>query len=169
MNDREKWRERVRDILASGTTWWWWCRVSVYVYICIYIYIYTHTHTKCFKKLLRLKLYLSRQKWMMNDWIFILRNCSIFWKSLVEVESTNWEVVKLFNTQNKLMDVHQSDISKILLFSTSNLVSFIFIKSRHFTEAYLVLLYKTSHTSYVLFLVWFPCTGSRESTPISSR
>ena len=23
MNDREKWRERVRDICASGTTWWW--------------------------------------------------------------------------------------------------------------------------------------------------
>ena len=24
MNDRKKWRERVRDIRASGTTWWWW-------------------------------------------------------------------------------------------------------------------------------------------------
>ena len=24
MNDREKLRERVRDIRASGTTWWWW-------------------------------------------------------------------------------------------------------------------------------------------------
>ena len=24
MNDREKWRERVKDIRASGTTWWWW-------------------------------------------------------------------------------------------------------------------------------------------------
>ena len=24
MNDREKWRERVRDIRAVGTTWWWW-------------------------------------------------------------------------------------------------------------------------------------------------
>ena len=24
MNDREKWRKRVRDIRASGTTWWWW-------------------------------------------------------------------------------------------------------------------------------------------------
>ena len=24
MNDREKWRERVRDIRATGTTWWWW-------------------------------------------------------------------------------------------------------------------------------------------------
>ena len=36
MNDREKWRERVRDIRASGMTWlWWW-----YMYIYIYIYIY---------------------------------------------------------------------------------------------------------------------------------
>ena len=26
MNNREKWRERVRDIHASGTTWWWWWR-----------------------------------------------------------------------------------------------------------------------------------------------
>ena len=25
MNDREKWRERVRDIRAGGMTWWWWC------------------------------------------------------------------------------------------------------------------------------------------------
>ena len=24
MNDREKWRERDRDIRASSTTWWWW-------------------------------------------------------------------------------------------------------------------------------------------------
>ena len=24
MNGREKWRERVRDICASGTIWWWW-------------------------------------------------------------------------------------------------------------------------------------------------
>ena len=24
MNDREKWRERVRDIRANDMTWWWW-------------------------------------------------------------------------------------------------------------------------------------------------
>ena len=24
MSDREKWRDRVRDIRAGGTTWWWW-------------------------------------------------------------------------------------------------------------------------------------------------
>ena len=29
MNDREEWRERVRDIRAASTIWWWW-----------YIYIY---------------------------------------------------------------------------------------------------------------------------------
>ena len=30
MNDREKWRERVRDIHASGTTWWWWCTFKLF-------------------------------------------------------------------------------------------------------------------------------------------
>ena len=24
MNDREKWREKIKDIRAGGTTWWWW-------------------------------------------------------------------------------------------------------------------------------------------------
>ena len=31
MNDREKWRVRVRDIRASGTTWWrWWVRKKTF-------------------------------------------------------------------------------------------------------------------------------------------
>ena len=34
MNDREKWREKARDIRASGTTWWW---MMIYIYIYIYI------------------------------------------------------------------------------------------------------------------------------------
>ena len=33
MNDREKWRERVRDIRATSTTWWWW-------YACDMCFIY---------------------------------------------------------------------------------------------------------------------------------
>ena len=28
MNDREEWRERVRDIRAASTIWWWWWIVS---------------------------------------------------------------------------------------------------------------------------------------------
>ena len=30
MNDREKRRERVRDIRASGTTWWWWWQAKIF-------------------------------------------------------------------------------------------------------------------------------------------
>ena len=41
MNDREKWRERIRDIRASGTTrwWWWWWTLTIWLLpsgICIF-------------------------------------------------------------------------------------------------------------------------------------
>ena len=36
MNDREKWRQRVRDIPASDTTWWWWWwYIYIYIYVCV--------------------------------------------------------------------------------------------------------------------------------------
>ena len=48
MNNRKKWRERVRDIRASGTTWWWWWDESILlslwtfrstlVYVCMHGY-----------------------------------------------------------------------------------------------------------------------------------
>ena len=39
MNDREEWRERVRDIRAASTIWWWWWwYIYIYIYICIYIF-----------------------------------------------------------------------------------------------------------------------------------
>ena len=37
MNDREKWRETVRDIRAGGATWWWWWYIYIYIYIYAYI------------------------------------------------------------------------------------------------------------------------------------
>ena len=37
MNDREKWRERVRDIHAGGTTWWWWW----YIYFKYSIFVHS--------------------------------------------------------------------------------------------------------------------------------
>ena len=53
MNDREKWRERVRDIRATSTTWWWW-----------YIYIYSHPQTECFvvSKLFSIARHIGRLK-----------------------------------------------------------------------------------------------------------
>ena len=33
MNDREEWRERVRDIRAASTIWWWWWwRIFTWIY-----------------------------------------------------------------------------------------------------------------------------------------
>ena len=44
MDDREKWRETVRDIRAGGATWWWWLfewgkRKQRYKFLLIYTYI----------------------------------------------------------------------------------------------------------------------------------
>ena len=41
VNDREKWRQRVRGIWAGGTTWWWWW----WLHNINYTYSHTHTHT----------------------------------------------------------------------------------------------------------------------------
>ena len=47
MNDREEWRERVRDIRATSAIWWWWWWWYIYTSLSarlelddIYIYIY---------------------------------------------------------------------------------------------------------------------------------
>ena len=40
MNDREKLRERVRDIRASGTTWWWWWLFRITWSVIYYAYTY---------------------------------------------------------------------------------------------------------------------------------
>ena len=50
MNDKEKRRERVRDIRASGTTWWWWW------------YIY-EVHTISFQTLFVWALLLIEHTW----------------------------------------------------------------------------------------------------------
>ena len=56
MNDREEWRERVRDIRAASTIWWWWwycrvfliCGIHIYTNWNIYIYIYIYIVSRLF-------------------------------------------------------------------------------------------------------------------------
>ena len=43
-NDREKWREMVKDIRAGGTTSWWWSWWYVYMYIYVYVYMYIYIY-----------------------------------------------------------------------------------------------------------------------------
>ena len=40
MNDREEWRERVRDIRAASTIWWWWWYIYIYILWLRYMYKY---------------------------------------------------------------------------------------------------------------------------------
>ena len=55
MKDREKWRERVRDIRASGTTWWWWwwyiqtfkkstTKIDMFCHLVVVTFTHTRTH-----------------------------------------------------------------------------------------------------------------------------
>ena len=53
MNDREEWRERVRDIYATSTTWWWW-----WWYIYVYIYMFVCMYQKWKYKLRKFDIYM---------------------------------------------------------------------------------------------------------------
>ena len=80
MNDREKWRERVRDICASGTTWWWWW------YICIYIYIYINYedwYVIKTKKLNQIYIYI----YIYLVWVLCFNGISIFMFYLMPKQS----------------------------------------------------------------------------------
>ena len=51
MDDREKRRERVRDILASCTTWWWWWWFYSVLIICLQTQKWLHVlllNNNCF-------------------------------------------------------------------------------------------------------------------------
>ena len=66
MDDREGWRERVRDILADGATWWW------YIYICMYVCMYSRKSFNFFEKIM-----VCRR----TDHIRLSDPFQLFWKS----------------------------------------------------------------------------------------
>ena len=64
MNDREKWRDRVRDIRATSTTWWWWwylviiqlryTNIYTNIYLVIIQLIYTNIYTNIYLVIIQL-------------------------------------------------------------------------------------------------------------------
>ena len=49
MNDREEWRERVRDIRAASTIWWWWWYIYFFFSLTLCIFLSTSfSLTFCF-------------------------------------------------------------------------------------------------------------------------
>ena len=50
MNDREEWRERVRDIRATSAIWWWYIYIYIYVCVCVCVCVsvkLNKTDTSC--------------------------------------------------------------------------------------------------------------------------
>ena len=72
MNDREEWRERVRDIRATSARWWWWWLVLQFLYG-LYFLFYSGT---------------------LIDWFFYIVLWSLGRKRLSL--SIGWVVVKFF-------------------------------------------------------------------------
>ena len=69
MNDREKWRERVWDIRASGTTWWWWWWSEHGLTTCINIQLFF----KKSRSIFALKgMCLHGLVWIVNSWWYFL-------------------------------------------------------------------------------------------------
>ena len=62
MNDRETWRERVRDIRASGTTWWWWWW---WLYFCAYCVLQEPVSAK-------MMLNKTRKQWFTHKTVILI-------------------------------------------------------------------------------------------------
>ena len=75
MNDREKWRERVRDIRAGGTTWWWWwyiyC-VCVCVCVCVCGRKESKVYTKSLVDIFMNIISLTEVKSLLKNWNYFL-------------------------------------------------------------------------------------------------
>ena len=83
MNDKEKWRERVRDIRASGTTWWWWWLKTIQFSISTQFNCQKHFHFKLFKQ-----LYVTIQ--LSVDTVLMSKNSSI-WNNSVTHKHAVWK------------------------------------------------------------------------------
>ena len=70
INDREKWRERVRDIRAGGTTWWWWWWL---------IHWNIRTHHTASSHFLNLKSQINPSFWLIKHflWYLSIVYCSV--------------------------------------------------------------------------------------------
>ena len=55
MNDRDKWRERVRDIRAGCTTWWWWYHLwDVRPYASLWVFLFSGPFVEVFSSIFRM-------------------------------------------------------------------------------------------------------------------
>ena len=99
MNDREKWRETVRDIRAGGATWWWWWYIfDVLWKLCIQlVLIKTMIHTSIYPSIyysmlifIYLSMYLVRYHPYINPSLQIMSNNHL----VMQRNRDNWKFFK---------------------------------------------------------------------------
>ena len=79
VNDREEWRERVRDIRASSATWWWWWWWFLFI---LFLHIFPF----------------NEQIHIFFTSLFLLFNSSFFVSLYVFLESSMyWYIYAIFN------------------------------------------------------------------------
>ena len=110
MNDREKWRERVRDIRATSTTWWWW-----YYFLdwlgqlhgqCQYPYLQYHKIHIGFCRSLSIALFIYSSRGLCSwcsevciefgqwaVWMCSPGFCCFLWCSYIFFQLSQWELV----------------------------------------------------------------------------
>ena len=107
MNDREEWRERIRDIRAASTIWWWWwwwyIHVCVYVCVCMYIYI-------CSQKLVKSdRMYVEVVKRKKYVWWFVYLptrfdfNLFLMQRSFIEIIKKLTKIIEIIEVWEIIM------------------------------------------------------------------
>ena len=77
MNDREEWRERVRDIRAASTIWWWWWWLkytfisNVWTLFQLYEFLLMHAYIKMYGLLFKLHKLLLKHTFIKSISTFI--------------------------------------------------------------------------------------------------
>ena len=70
MNDKEEWRERVRDIRAtSARWWWWWWYIYLFVYVCVCVCVLLPYYLMKFS----LKCLPQTERLIENDAFYLMR------------------------------------------------------------------------------------------------
>ena len=82
MNDREEWRERVRDIRATSATWWWYIYIYIYVCVCVCVCVCVRVCVKNENKLDSMKMYGNEKNKVFSGW-FVCRNICQFYINFV--------------------------------------------------------------------------------------
>ena len=98
MNDREKWRERVRDMSASGTTWWWWYYVA-------HSSVWVSNHT---------------QSEVMHD---VLTHHLLRYYQLQWAPTTAWTALVMWYTHRKFVVYYTTTILRIYIYKYTRIQS----------------------------------------------